>query len=293
MRHLSALGNGPALVVFNWLAAAGQAMEQRWIESMTDLSDKTVSRALQKLTELQYVVQVDGGWMVATAQQGVLGDVLAALPAEPARLTEGGQDTSGDITQADSDAGVGNSPTQSYVVGVGLSNSLKDLSTNTQQHQQDDASRKVSDSPENLPAGDPDRGRARLALLRLGVWPKQVDFILVGLDPDRGLGDVLGWIAYCQDPQQGIENAAAIVAGKLKRAESPGSAWLAPRVCAACHQIEGRCLCAEPQFNYPADYDELAFEPPPNYGRDDWLANRWRCARCFGHPCKCEPDNET
>lgn len=293
MRHLSAIGSGDALAVFVWLVSAGQPMQQGWVEAMTGISDKNVTRALRKLKELRYAVQTTQGWMVAPAmaEQGVLGDVLAALPDEP--------DTPDPTLREAS----GNSGSAVDGVGVVLNNEStesKDSYIQQQQHSdqsgisgwltEDSNSAVLPGSPQNLPAGDPERGRARLALLRAKVWPNQVETILAALRADYGLGDVLGWVAHCADPDQGVERSGAIVRGHLVRGEVPPTESAPPRVCNACHLIDGHCLCAEPKFHYPADYDDLAFEPPPAYGRDDWLANRWRCARCFGHPCQCEPE---
>lgn len=114
MRHLSALGTGPALAVFCWLAAVGQPVEQRWLEAMTDLSDKTVSRALQKLAELQYAVETQTNrWMVAPARQGILGDIFAALAVPSAGNFPAGA-TAGEL---EPQGGAGNFPTREATEG--------------------------------------------------------------------------------------------------------------------------------------------------------------------------------
>lgn len=305
MRHLSALGNGPALVVFNWLAAAGQPMQQNWIESMTDLSDKTVAKALKKLVELQYIVEMGDGWAVTTAQQGVLGDVLAALPGErdersPGSHGDGISDSgrlegqnAGDITAGE---GVergqdGNSDSGPYGVGgVGYMDSInhkKNLPIPIQHHQHQENENGISDSPER-----PFDRRARAALLRVGCWPKQVNVIIRELDAERGLLHVLGWVAYSQHPDNGVDRPGAIVRGHLVRHEEPGGRWTPPFVCETCGLAEGRCQCSPPIWHVPVDFDELAFEPVPTWGADEWLANRWRCTTCGGHPCRCHANEE-
>lgn len=81
LRHLAAIGRPNCLAVFMWMVAASpHPVSHRWLQAMTDLSDKTVGEALIRLQELQYVTETAQGWAIATARQGVLGEVIAALP---------------------------------------------------------------------------------------------------------------------------------------------------------------------------------------------------------------------
>ncbi len=293
MRVLSTLGNGPALVVFVWLAAAGQAVEQRWIESMTDLSDKTVSRALQKLTELQYVTAVEKGWQIAAAQQGVLGDILAALPGEPAQLAE-----------PQSDGRVGNSPTQKD--GVVVKESIKDLDSLTQQHQE--ASRKLSDSAKAVEA---EPTRLERLLVAGGVWPERVPPLAARIaehdqaaaqgdlfyaDTHLTSRDVLGWLAYLRDPDQArrIETSAgALLYSNLEARRPADERHKPPYVCGHCRAIAPRCTCGDLVATLPDAYDARALAEQAvlqDGERRPTLFERWGiCETCWSLPCRCAP----
>lgn len=293
-RILAAIGNGPALPVWNWLVAAGgQPVQQRWIETMTDLSDKTVAKGLARLEELQYAARSGDGWVITTAHQGVLGDVLAALPSEQDGISDSGRLAGPDGDDITTGEGTEMGPDGISVSGPngggGYIESKSLIHKSLNHHQHHSAEDGISDSPTNLPAGDPDRGRARLVLLRIeGMWPKPAEAVLRELDPERGLRDVLGWVAYALHPDNGVVKPAPLVLGHLRRDEKPGRPWVPPQVCATCGLVEGFCRCATPAWHLPVDYDQLAFEPPPEWGQADWLANRWSCTRCGGHPCRCE-----
>lgn len=293
-RTLAAIGTGPALAIWIWIkVAGGQPVQNRWLEAMTDLSDKTVAKGLAKLQELQYVSRSGDGWVIASAHQGVLGDVLAALPVERDGISvsalpdeqPGADIKSGGEGNGSSD---GISDSGSYG-GGGLSIKDSDSNISINHHQHHSGEDGISVSPANLPAGDPDRGRARLALLQLeGMWPNPAEAVLRELDPERGLRDVLGWIAYALNPRNKVLSPAPVVLGHLRRGEVPPRPWVPPQICAACLLAEGFCQCPEPAWHCPLDYDELAFEPPPTWNPEAWLANRWRCEVCGGHPCRCE-----
>lgn len=299
MRHLAAIGSPSAVAVFVWVHAAGLPVRQEWLEAMTGISDKTIKPALERLANLEYIAKASGGWIVAPGRQGVLGDFIAALAPAAPQLSEPppaieqdgnsvsvGQHTDDDDGNAP--AGLEENtefPSALYGGGVGLT-ALTDLkqteSKAVKQHHQHGAEDGNSVSAE-------DARRVEALLARLGCWDSRIGKIVPGLHPTRGLGIVLGWIAYAHDPDNELRRPAAVIAGHLSKGLAPASKWVPPRICCACHLAEGLCACGEPtSFHYPPDFDDLAFEAPPAHDTAAWVANRWRCDLCGGHPCQCE-----
>lgn len=210
MRHLAAIGSGTPLTVFVWVLTAGHGVTQTWLESMTGYSDKTIAPALERLASLQYIVRASGGWMVAPAHQGVLGEVLAALPAssEPAQTT-------GTPTLADLDARVGISASDgnsvSDVAGIIVVNESTNTSIDSlkQQEHPQDPSRNF-----RLPRKDRHIKQVIDALVRKGLPRLDVD------DP------------FPADLRICIERLTTAVHVPRKRAELAisSSPWPAPKI---------------------------------------------------------------
>lgn len=275
LRHLSALGE-KAYFIFSFIIAAFQeqkAASNGWLVAMSGYSDKTLATSLTKLENLGYIVRSPtGGWLPSPGRQAALRGVATALPesgqmvlplpqAEVLPDYEKNQDGISD----------------SYVV-VGVVKESTYLS-NTQQ-QQTNSPVGNSDSPAAEPA------RARALLLKARVWRNLIPEI-----EQADYGCVLGWVAYCADPENGIKNAPALIAKNLKVGHEPPTPYMPPRVCGVCHHAQ--CDCAEQELEYPAAFDALAFlAPPTGWGADraDWLARRWVCPACDFVQCRCNTE---
>lgn len=207
MRHLAAIGSGTPLTVFVWVLTAGHGVTQTWLESMTGYSDKTIAPALERLASLQYIVKASGGWMVAPAHQGVLGEVLAALPASPEP-----DQTTGTPT-LDGGVGISASDGNSVSGGVGIISVNESTTTSIdslkQQQDPQDPSRNF-----RLPRKDRHIKQVIDALVRKGLPRLDVD------DP------------FPADLRACIERLTTAVHVPRKRAELAisSSPWPAPKI---------------------------------------------------------------
>lgn len=237
------------------LAITNQPTGEDLLVSVTGYSDKTVNSALKTLKEFGLAVSTSRthGWqLTGDARQLPLSQDLLESASRNSEIP--------------------------HVVGVvvNLNNSLDSI----KQQQQQRAGNSDSDFSE-------EQARVYKTLLKTGLWPN----ISRGL-VDSDIRDVLGWIAYCCDPQNKIHNKPALIAAQLRGGENhPGDRYMPQFVCGACHLSENKCSCENPTLIIPDEFLEKAFEEPPSWGREAWLVSRWCCESCGGCPCQCDTGN--
>ncbi len=195
---------------------------------------------------------------------------------------------------------------------VGVVNIINPISLNNQQ-QHTLSEKKDPAAPVEKAPPDPNTSSALLYLRRAGVWPNVAQNLAqkiaanesavsaanssvvseaggAGRNDDLpGLGDVLGWIAYCiaDREKNRISQPAAVLAANLNAGRRCPESYRAPRICANCYGAEGYCDCEdEPEYGYPPEFLQCALR-----GRSSYISayvDRWGvCLYCHCVPCRC------
>ncbi len=184
-------------------------------------------------------------------------------------------------------------------VGVDVNSNHKFLKINIhqQQHTLSQKPEASTATPETAP-DDPNYERALHYLQRAGVWSVSAQNAARKIAaniarPEKhlpGLGDVLGWIAYCfaDREKNRITNPPAALAANLNAGRCCPENYLPPLICANCHYSEGYCECeGEPEYGYPPEFLERALRVRSGYELP--YADRWGvCIYCCASPCQCE-----
>ncbi len=137
-------------------------------------------------------------------------------------------------------------------------------------------------------------------LRRAGVWNKTADRLAQQIaanehsgDPELpGVGDVLGWMAYCYADRERnqISNPAAVLAANLTNNRPCPQTYLPPLICTSCKRSQEYCRCkpGKAQYAYPAEFVTPALKGVNKYST---YADRWGvCMYCHAVPCQCEQE---
>ncbi len=147
---------------------------------------------------------------------------------------------------------------------------------------------------------DPAFAQALSWLARAGVWTDRAVGIARQICANEKRGhaylptraDILGWIAYCfaYQEENKIKKPTQTLAGNLANTRRCPEELRPPRICTRCNFAEGFCKCnAEPDYVYPANYIEFAFNS--NYIAE--IQTFWGiCLECSGFMCRCLQTDE-
>jgi len=142
-------------------------------------------------------------------------------------------------------------------------------------------------------------------LVRAGVWTDRAERLAdrlvaneqrleYGNDHLPTLADILGWIAYCCDPDQKIGNLAPVLAANIENDRRAPEEYRPPFVCRTCKLVQGSCECETPDLYLPDEFLEAAFgrkDPNRRYAISD--TNEWGiCLYCHAFPCQCEVEDD-
>lgn len=183
------------------------------------------------------------------------------------------------------------------VVGVNLCNHSLNQDRFTHQHTDSGKTYGALDAAQSAPP-DPQFAQVFQFLRRAGVWSKSAERLAQQIaaneqraDPELpGVGDVLGWIAYCyaDREQNQISNPAAVLAANLTNNRPCPQIYRPPRICTYCHRSQEHCKCkpGKAEYTYPSEFLMLAMKGANKYST---YADRWGvCMYCHATPCQCE-----
>ncbi len=183
--------------------------------------------------------------------------------------------------------------------GVGV-NLINPSSNHNRFTQQPTDSAKTSESlpaAQNAPP-DPHYSQALEFLRRAGVWSKIAERLAQQIAANQqsgegelpGVGDVLGWMAYCFADREAnqISNPAAVLAANLTNNRLCPENYRPPLICSSCHRRQEYCRCkpGKANYSYPPEFLEPALKSGKKYST---YADRWGvCMYCHALPCQCE-----